>query len=249
MEKSSAHGSEFWRVFPAMLGALLTMLLAVDAMLALQPAMLKDLSDSWKGLVSMQPVLAPSANVLAATLAVACVVIASAVLLAFARAAAGAAHLALTSVWVAACMLVVAAIHTPLPLPTSTPTFAVLCAVLYVGAGTLLRQGSSAGTITGWSALALPFALVIDGFVRLPTAGVTFSDASGLVTWLGVSAAGVALVAYAWPRRKSEQIEGLEGVDVVESLFEQVERAERAEARVAELERHLSGAYPRRRAS
>ncbi|HKP58362.1 MAG TPA: hypothetical protein VJV78_16670 [Polyangiales bacterium] len=249
MDNSSARGSDIWRVIPTMLGALLVMLLAVDAVLALQPSLLKDLSTSWQGLVRMQPVLVPSANILAATLAVTSVVISSAVLFAFSRAPAGAAHVALTSVWVAACMLVVASIHTPLPLPTSTPTFAALCGVLYVGAGTLLRQGSSGATLTGWAALALPFAFVIDGFIRLPTAGVTFRDASGLIAWLAVSATGVSLVAYAWPRRSSTEVEGLEGVDAVESLFEQVERAERAEAKVAELQRQLNAAYPRRHAS
>lgn len=252
--QKSARGigpSELWRIVPAMLGALLVMLLAVDALLAFQPALLKDLSGSWLNLVRMQPVLEPSANVLAATLAVATAVLASVVLLVFGRVAAGAAHLALTSTWVAFCMLVVAAIQAPLPLPVPTPVFAALCALLFVGAGTLIRQDSTVGTITGWCALALPFVLVGDGYLRPPSAAAMFgSDAVELLTWLGLGAAGVALTAHVRGRASnSSEVDGLEGVDVVEALFEQVERAERSEARVAELERQLNQAYGRRRAS
>jgi hypothetical protein len=255
MQKSSEHtlsASQFWRIAPAMLGALLVVLLAVDALLAYQPAILKDLSSAWQSLVTMQPVLAPSANVLAATLAIASVVIASAVLLVFARATAGAAHLSLTTTWVAFCMLVVAAIPTPLPLPMSTPLFAGLCALLFVGAGMLLRLGSWAGAISGWCSIALPFVLVTDGYVRAPRTEITFGrDACELLLWLGLSAVGVVLIAYARPRGQSASgaVDGLEGVDVVEALFEQVERAERSEARVAELERQLNHAYAHRRAS
>jgi hypothetical protein len=255
MQKSSANTlgtSQFWRMIPAMLGALLVVLLAVDALLAYEPAILKDLSSSWRSLVTMQPVLAPSANAMAATLAIASVVLASAVLLVFARATAGAAHLSLTPSWVAFCMLVVAAIRTPLPLPVSTPWFAALCALLFVGAGMLLRLGSWAGTISGWCSIALPFVLVTDSYVRAPSTGTTFGrDAGELLLWLGLSALGVVLIAYARPRGQSagDEVEGLEGVDVVQTLFEQVERAERSEARVAELERQLNDAYARRRAS
>lgn len=249
MQKSSAQRdgvSDFKRIVPAMLGALLVVLVAVDALLAVQPAILKDLSASWQSLVSMQPVIAPSANVLAATLAIASLVIASAVLLAFARATAGAAHLFLTPTWVAFCMLVGSEIRAPLPLPLSTPVLAALCALLFVGAGTLLRLGTSGGTISGWCAIVLPFALVIDGYVRAPSPG----DAGALLIWLGLGAVGVVVIAYARPRgSNASEVDGLEGVDVVEALFEQVERAERSEARVAELERQLNNAYGRRRAS
>jgi hypothetical protein len=254
MQKSSASGfsaSEFWRMVPAMLGALLAVLAAVDALLAFQPSILEDLSGSWRGLVTMHPVLAPSAHILAATLAVASVVIASAILLVFARATLAAAHLSLTPAWVAVCMLSVTAIHPPLPLPVPTPVFAALCALLFVGAGTLLRLGSRAGTISGWALIALPFALLIDGYARPPSAAYSFGrDAGVLLTWLALSVVGVVLIAYARPRgQNSDEVDGLEGVDVVEALFEQVERAERSEARVAELERQLSNAYASRRAS
>jgi hypothetical protein len=250
--KSSSHkmsASDFWRIVPMMLGALMVMLFSVDALLAYQPAILKDLTGSWQSLVSMQPMLAPSANVLAATIASATVVIASTALLAFARASAGAAHLVLTPPWVAFCMLVVSAIRVPLPLPM--PVFAALCGVLFVGAGAILRQGSSIGTITGWCLIALPFVLVTDSYVRAPSTGSLFGGEAGeLLLWLGLSAVGVVLIAYARPRRsKSDQVDGLDGVDVVETLFEQIERAERSEARVAELERQLNNAYGRRRAS
>ncbi len=254
MQRSNARGmgaSELWRSFPAMLAALLLILLAVDALLAFQPALLGDLSRSWLNLVSMQPVLAPSANVLAASVAIASVVIASVVLLVFARLASGASHWAAASVWVAFCMLVVGSIQVPMPLPVPTPVFAALCALLFVGAGTMIRHGSGAATITGWCAIALPFILVADGFVRPPHAGVTFDRGAGdLVMWLGFGATGVILNAYARARgNKADEVAGLEGVDVVEALFEQVERAERSEARAAELQRQLNQAYGRRRAS
>jgi hypothetical protein len=254
MEKSSAHGvsgSEFWRTVPTMLGALLAVLAAVDALLAFQPAILQDMSGSWQNLVAVHPVLAPSAHVLAATLAIASVVIASAILLAFARATPTAAHLSLTSACVAVCMLSVTAIHTPQPLPVPTPVFAALSALLFVGAGPLLRLGSRVGTISGWFLIALPFVLLADSYVRAPTATYSFGrDAGVLSMWLGLSVVGVVLIAYARPRASNtDDVDGLEGVDVVEALFEQVERAERSEARVAELERQLNNAYARRRAS
>jgi hypothetical protein len=234
-----------------MLAAQLVALVAVDALLAYQPALLKDLSASWHNFVTLQPVLESSANVLAATLAVAGVVITSTLLFAFARATAGAPHLVLTPMWVAFCMWVVAAIPTPLPLPVQTPMFAALCALLYAAAGMLLRQGSTAGTIAGWGAIGLPFIVLIDGYLRASSTGTTpAGDVGELVLWLGLSALGAVSIAYARVRRKgSRDVEGLEGVDVVEALFEQVERAERSEARVAELERQLNNAYGRRRAS
>src|SRR4051794_16902194 len=90
--------SAFVRSLPATLVTLLVVVMAVDILLASQPALLSQLSRDWDGVVAMRPGLAASSQVLAAVFAVASVVITSAVLLAFTRAALSAPHISLAPV-------------------------------------------------------------------------------------------------------------------------------------------------------
>jgi hypothetical protein len=244
MRQSRAHGfdaSEFWRSLPLMLGALLSVVAAVDILLAFQPALLGDLSRAFRSSVTMRPFLAPSADVLAAALAVGAVVITSAVLLAFARATLLAPQFSLAPAWVALCMLSMTRVAGPLPLPVSISAFAALSGLLLVGGGAALRQGSRAGMVFGWLLIALPLVVFGASYATASHTAYPFGRAASMVlTGLTLSAVGAVLAAHMSGRaRSAAQVADLEGVDVVDELFAQVERAERSEARVAELERQL----------
>jgi hypothetical protein len=189
----------------------------------------------------MRPVLVPAANVLAAALAVASVVLASAVLLVFSRAAQVAPHISLAPVWVAVCLLSVLRSDALLPVPVSPLAFAALSALLFVGASAALCAGSLLGSILGWMLVSAPLVVFGSGYANASHGAYTFGRDAGLfLTGLCLSAVGVVLLSFLQMRaRRARDVPGLEGVDVVEELFTQVERAERSEARAAELERQL----------
>ncbi|MDD9944875.1 MAG: hypothetical protein OXU20_27785 [Myxococcales bacterium] len=231
--------SEFWRSLPVMLGALLSAILAVDMLLAVQPAWLGRMGQALQTAVSTQPISSRLTHVLAGSLAIGVVVISSAVLLAFMRSAVHAPQLSLSPVWVALCMFGLAVANVTPPLPMPTPVFAGLSALVTVGAGTLLWSSSRAKSVFGWVLLASPLLLVAVGHYASPRVGVG-RDTAVFVTGLALSAAGVALSALVAARHDNpNELPGLEGIDVVEELYNQIERAERSEARVVELERQL----------
>lgn len=245
MSQSNARkspGSGFLLSLPAMLVALLAVVVAVDVILVCQPTWLDELSHGLRSVVSVRPVLTPYVNLASAALAVSSVVLASAVLLVFSRAVAVAPHVSLAPAWVALCLLSVVRVQTPLPLPMSMPLFAALSALLFVGASTALCSGSRVGSVFGWLLVAAPIAVFCLGYAAAPRAAFPFSrDAALFLSGLCASLVGVVLLSIVHNRRRgAREVPGLEGVDVVDALFAQVERAERAEARLLELERQLS---------
>jgi len=184
----------------------------------------------------------PMSNVLAAALAVASVVMTSAVLLFFARAAQVAPHLSLAPAWVALCLLSVVRVDALLPLPMSVPLFVGLSGLLFVGASTALCSGSLLGLVSGLMLVAAPLFVLGVGYASASPGAYAFGRDAGLfVAGLVLSAAGVLLLSFLRNRKPhGREQPGLDGVDVVDELFTQVERAERSEARVAELERQLN---------
>jgi hypothetical protein len=238
----NVEASEISRSVPILLTALLAVVVGVDVVLTVQPVWLDELSHAWRSVVAMRPVLAPAADALAASLAIASVVIASAVLLLFARAVQQAPHVSLAPAWVSLCILSVVHVHDPLPLPMSTPLFAALSALAFVGACTAFCSGTRAGLFFGAMLVALPFVVFARGYFETARGAFPFArDAQQLLVGLIASALGVVLLSVMQrDGRSPHEVPGLEGVDVVEELFSQVERAERAEARVAELERRLN---------
>ena len=241
MRSSSTHsvsGPEFLRSLAATACALAAVVIAIDILLATQPALLQELSAALRTTLSVRTTALPT-DVLAGALTVTAVVITSAVLLAFSRAVQRAPAWSFGPSWVALCMLAAARADVSLFLPLGTPEFAALCALSLVGGGVALRTRSTAGTALGWFAVLLPLAVV--GAVCAEKAEYG-RDAIWLVASLALGAVGVVLIARL-PSGDSgrAEIPGLEGVDVVEALFAQVERAERSEARVVELERQLAG--------
>jgi len=247
--RARAHdATDFLRSLPIMLTALVAVVFAVDLLLAFQPAVLDDLSRGWRRAVSALPVSAPAVSVLAASLAVGCVVLSSAVLLMFSRAVASAPHMSLAPAWVALCMLSVVRVDGRLPLPTSLPLFAALSALLCVGAGVALCSASRPGLIFGWVLLAAPLVVLGIGYASVATGAYPVGrETAVLVAGLLSSASGVVLLSYMHRRARpaTSEIPDLDGVDVVEELFTQIERAERSEARVAELERQLNAQAPK----
>jgi hypothetical protein len=245
-----AETTDFWRTLPTLLAALLAAVVSVDMLLTLQPAVLDELSRSWLRVISLRPMPAPITTVLAASVAVASIVIAAALLLFFARAALIAPHATIAPAWVALWTLCVVRIPAQLPLPVSLPMFIALSALLFVGASAALCSGTRIGNIIGWMLLVSPLGLLAGSFANASRTSYQFNRDNLLVIGgLLLSAAGVALLAFLRkPAASSRQVEGLDGLDVVDELFTQIERAERSEARCAELERQLS-AYTRRPAN
>jgi hypothetical protein len=234
--------SEFLRNLPAMLGALLAVVVVVDVVIVCQPTWLDELSHTLRSVISVRPVLTPYVNMLSASLTVGSVVLASALLLGFSRAVSVAPHVSLAPAWVALCLLSVVRVQAQLPLPMSMPLFAALSALLFVGASTALCSGSRVGSALGWLLVVAPIAVFCLGYTAAPSGALPFQrDAALVLSGLCASLVGVVLLSLMHNRsRASREVPGLEGVDVVDALFAQVERAERAEARAAELERQLS---------
>jgi hypothetical protein len=234
--------TDLWRTLPTLLAALLAAVVSVDMLLTLQPAVLGELSEAWQRVLSVRPMSAPVTTVLSASVAVASIVIASALLLVISRAALVAPHATISPAWVALWTLCVVRIPAPLPLPMSLSMFTALSALLFVGASAALSSGARIGTVVGWMLLVSPFGLLAGSYASAPRASFPLSrDTLLVIGGLLLSAVGVALLSFLRkPTRGAEEVEGLEGVDVVEELFSQVERAERSEARCAELERQLS---------
>jgi hypothetical protein len=237
----TADATDFWRTLPTLLAALLAAVVSVDMLLTLQPAVLDDLSRGWLRVLAARAMPAPVTTVLAASVAVASIVIAAALLLLFSRAALVAPHATIAPAWVALWTLCVVRIPATLPLPMSLPMFTALSALLFVGASAALCSGTRIGTIVGWMLLVSPLGLLAGSYANVSRTSHTFSrDELLVIGGLVLSAVGVALLAFLRkPAQRPRQVEGLEGVDVVDELFTQIERAERSEARCAELERQL----------
>jgi hypothetical protein len=227
---------------PTLLAALLAAVVSVDMLLTLQPGFLDELSRGWQRIIAVRPMSTPITTVLAASVSVAAVVLSSALLLFFARAALIAPHATLAPAWVALWTLSVVRIPAVLPLPMSLPMFTALSALLFVGASAALCSGVRLGTLIGWMLLLSPLGLLGGSLANAARTSNPFSRETLLVTaGLLLSALGVALLSFLRkPARATRNVEGLEGVDVVDELFAQVERAERSEARCVELERQLS---------
>ena len=228
------------RSLPVLLGALLAVVGAVDLLLSLQPALLDRWSHAFRSALSLRPVLSPVTHVLAATLAVASVVLSSAAAIFVARAVRAAPHVTIAPAWVSLCLLSAVRLERPLPLPMSTPVFIALSAVLFIGGSTLLRSGSRAFGAFGWALIAGPLVTFAIPYLSPPGVHAFTVEAWQLLAALLLSASGAIGSAFvrSMPLGPRE-VKGLEGVDVVNELFAQVERAERSEARVAELERKL----------
>ena len=231
---------ETLRSLPILLAALLAVVGAVDLLLLLQPGLLDRWSHAFRSAVSLRPVLSPATHVLAATLAVASVVLSSAAAIFVARAVGAAPHVTIAPAWVSLCLLTAAQLERPLPLPISTPAFIALSGVLFIGGSTLLRSGSRAFGVFGWLLIAGPLVVFGSPYAMTPGAHVFGAEAWQLAAALVLSASGAIASAFVreGPRGQRE-VKGLEGVDVVDELFAQVERAERSEARAVELEQRL----------
>ena len=244
---STFDGPQLLRSLPVLLSSLLAVIGAVDLLLMLQPALLDRWSHAFRSAMSLRPVLSPVTHVLAATLAIACVVLSSAAAIFVARAVRAAPHVTIAPAWISLCMLSAARVEGPLPLPMSTPLFIALSAVLFIAASTLLRSGSRSGGLLGWGLLGAPLFLFALPYVSASGANPFGRDAWALASALALSASGAigaAFVRGADEPRGPREVKGLEGVDMVEELFAQVERAERSEARAAELERKLAQYEP-----
>ncbi|MET0389036.1 MAG: hypothetical protein ABW321_23885 [Polyangiales bacterium] len=238
---STLNSPDLVRSLPIMLVALSIVVGAVDLLLALQPVLLDEWSHGFQRVVTAHPMLAPAADVLAAALAAALIVIASAVGIAYASAVRAAPQLTVAPVWIAVCMLSAAPIQAPFALPLGTSVFMSASALLFVGAASLLRASGRTSDVLGWVLLATPLLVFGVSYVYgTSQSGRYSSDVLLLSAALVLSAGGAVASAFARPRPPSEpDIPGLEGIDVVAELSTQVERAERSEARVAELERLL----------
>lgn len=237
-----AEANDFWRTLPTLLAALLAAVVSVDVLLTLQPAVLEELSRSWTRWVAVRPMPTPLSTVLAASVAVASIVIAAALLVFFARAALIAPHATIAPAWVALWTLCVVRIPVTLPLPMSMPAFTALSALLFVGASAALSAGTRVGAIIGVMLLISPLGLLGGSLANASRTTYPLSrDMLLVIGGLSLSAVGVALLAFLRkPAQNPRQVEGLEGVDLVDELFTQIERAERSEARCAELERQLN---------
>lgn len=241
MSRSSSHTLQHTlRSLPVMFTALLAVVGAAELLLLSQPKLLEHWSSELQHMLSVPAIPAPVTQLLAATLAVACVVFSAAAAILVARAVRAAPHATIGPVWVSLCMVAIARVPYALRLPMSLPIFLSLAGIFFISAPTFLRLGGHIGKLFGWTLLLAPLVLFASPYVmsKKPIA----LDENGWTLLLGLVLSAGGAFASAWMQRgliDPHQVQGLEGVNVVEELFTQVERAERAETRAADLERQL----------
>jgi len=127
----------------------------------------------------------------------------------------------------------------PVVLPMPTAVFAALSALLFVGAGALLRADSRTTLVSGWLVLALPIHLFV--LAQLSAPGIVLTRAAGhFLAGLMLSATGVIIFSFVpVPVRSPHVRHEPDDAALVDELFALLERAEQSEIRVAELERQL----------
>ena len=128
------------RLLPIVFMSLFAVMAAVDAMIALQPTVLRPLRDSFQHWVGAGWIAPSWASMFATGVAVAGIAIAASLLSAFVRGVQTAPYLWLAPIVVGSGAALMARMPVELPVPFSAPAFALLSAFAVLGGGALIRR-------------------------------------------------------------------------------------------------------------
>jgi histone H1/5 len=233
------------RNLPIVLISLFIVVAGVDALLALQPGILQSLRAYFSAPASGGTT---SSALAAAAMIVGGVALSATTLAAFIRGVRTAPYLCITPVWVCACMLAIARLHTPLPLPVPTSAFVAISALLFVSSGVLFESTSRVSNLIGTAASLLPLTLLSIGYAFNTDAQASFGSDSFLMLFvLALAAAGAPAIAVACRANGAKVLGGqASNADMNLQVVELIERARQSEERAAQAERQLmaSGSIP-----
>jgi hypothetical protein len=227
------------RNLPIVLISLFIVVAGVDALLALQPGILQSLRAYWSTPANGGTT---SSALAAAAMIVGGVALSATALAAFIRGVRTAPYLCITPVWVCACMLAIARLHTPLPLPVPTSAFVAISALLFVSSGVLFESPSRVSNLIGTAASLLPLTLLSIGYAFNTDAQASFGSDSFLMLFvLALAAAGAPAIAVACRANGAKVLGGPAATaDTNLQLVELLERARLSEERAASAERRLA---------
>lgn len=226
------------RSLPIVLISLFVVVAGVDALLAIQPALLQSLREYWAAPTSGGTM---SSALAAAAVIVGGVALSATTLAVFIRGVRSAPYLCITPVWVCACMLAIARVHTPLPLPVPTSAFVAISALLFVSSGVLFESTSRVSNLIGTAASLLPLTLLSIGYAFNTDAQASFGGDSFLMLFvLALAAAGAPAIAVACRANGARVLGGhAASVDTSAQMGELLERVRESEERAAHAERQL----------
>jgi colicin import membrane protein len=233
------------RNLPIVLISLFIVVAGVDALLALQPGILQSLRAYFSAPASGGTT---SSALAAAAMIVGGVALSATTLAVFIRGVRTAPYLCITPVWVCACMLAIARLHTPLPLPVPTSAFVAISALLFVSSGVLFESTSRVSNLIGTAASLLPLTLLSIGYAFNSDAQASFGSDSFLMLFvLALAAAGAPAIAVACRANGARVLGGQAShADTSLQVVELLERARLSEERAEHAERQLmaSGSIP-----
>lgn len=225
---------------PIVLISLFIVVAAVDVLLAMQPRLLQTLRAYWSAPAAGGTT---SSALTAASLIVGGVALSATILAAFIRGVRSAPYLCITPVWVCACMVAIARVETPLPLPVATPVFVAISALLFVSSGVLFESASRSSNLIGTAASLLPLTLLSIGYAFNADAQANFGGDSMLMLFvLALAGAGAPAIAVACRANGARVLGGQFAVpdSTGAQIVALLERARLGEERAVQAERQLA---------
>lgn len=226
------------RLLPIVFMSLFAMTAAADAMIALQPSVLRPLRDSFQHWAGAAGGVVPSwASVFATGVAMAGIAITASLLSVFVRGVQKAPYMWLAPIVVCAGAALMARLPVDLPVAFSAPAFTLLSACAVLGGGAMLRRDAFSTRFAGVLVMATPLLLLAIGYSQ-GTPTHTPQAATEFVFLLAVTTFTSAVLA--WVTREREAGFGEDGQG--EQLVALLERARTAEARATFAEQQLASA-------
>jgi hypothetical protein len=237
-QKRSFFPGEPLRLLPIVFISLFAVTAVADALIALQPSVLRPLRDSFQHWVAAGGATPSWASVFASGVAMAGIAIAASLLSVFVRGVQQAPYTWLAPIVVCAGAALMARLPVELPVPFSAPAFTLLGACAVLGGGAMLRRDAFAARFAAVLVMATPVLLLAIGYSQ---GGSTHTPqaATEFVFLLAMTTFTTAVLAWV-TRETSFGDSGAGGQG--EQLVELLERARTAEARATFAEQQLASA-------
>lgn len=233
--KRSFFPAEPLRLLPIVLMSLFAVTIAADALIALQPSVLRPLRDSFQGWAGAGGATPSWASVFATGVAIAGIALAASLLSVFVRGVQKAPYLWLAPIVVGSGAALMARLTVELPVPFSGPAFALLSACAVLGGGAMMRRDSFATRFAAVLVMGTPLALLAIGYANGGTSHTTHA-VNEFAFLLAMTTLTTAVLGYV----TRETLGETGGSDSGEQLMGLLERARTAEARAAFAEQQLA---------
>jgi hypothetical protein len=234
--KRSFFPSEPLRLLPIVFMSLFAVMVAADAMIAIQPTVLRPLRDSFQHWVGAGWIAPSWASVFATGVAVLAITVAASLLSVFVRGVQTAPYTWLAPIVVGSGAALMGRLPVELPIPFSAPAFALISACAVLGGGALLRRDAFATRFTAVLVMATPLILIAIGYSNGGSSHTPHAVGE-FIFLLAMTTFTTAVLGYVTRERSLGEADGSG-----EQLMDLLERARTAEARAAFAEQQLASA-------